>query len=787
VSTTHKLLRFGVFEINLTTEELRNSGTLVKLAPQAFKLLVLLAGHAGEIVTRDDIQKLLWGGETFVDFDKGVNKCILLIRNALNDRADRPLYIETIPRRGYRFLAPVKSKTVEVTPGVLESGPGMAPVALVKERLAAAPPATIASAAVQEPANTESAAIKLEPGHAHVRAETFDIGILSPQRSYKRFIAAIAALLIVVLAAILVLRGPWSTKKANSKERVMVADLSQLPPIEVVPAAAVEGKQGSPALSPDGNQVAFAQYNGEKGLGIYTTIIGSDQALRLTKNAGDCCPTWSPDNRSIAFIRYSEEGTSIYVTSAIGGTERRLYTGTSEIAAKDAGARNRLLLNAQGISLSWSPDGKVLAFPESFPGEIRTRIAFLSLSDLSVRPFTSPPNQERDDGPAFSPDGSMLAFARGGAGGRGSDLFVVPVKGGEPKRITSGNSGVSPVWTQDGRDLVFSSASERGFLGLWRISASGGTPSPVIGLSSVAFSPSISRTGNELVYQHSVGSDNIWRLNLKDETHSTGPAVRVISARGSNWRPSFSPDGKKLAFESDRLGYSDIWECDSDGSNCGQVTSLRGTAGTARWSPDGRYIAFECQIRSYYQVYVVEVPAGTPRVVPTFPGSDNGAPNWSRDGQWIYFYSDREKGPLQLWKISFKGGVPIRVTNNGGVYATESDDHRFLYYSKLEKPGIWRMPINGGDEERILDQPEAWFWHSWALGQTGIYYLDLADSPTGKIMFFDLRTNRRTTLFNLQKPASTYGGLALSPDHKSLLYGQSEFQESFIMLVRNFR
>jgi DNA-binding winged helix-turn-helix (wHTH) protein/tetratricopeptide (TPR) repeat protein len=222
VSVTHKLLRFGVFEVNLTTEELRNSGTIVKLPPQPFKLLALLANRAGEIVTRDEIQKLLWDNQTFVDFDKGVNKCILQIRNALNDNADRPLYIETVPRKGYRFLAPVKSKTVEVAPGVLESGPGTAPVALVKERLAAVPPATIASAAVQEPANTESAAIKLEPGHAHVREETFDNGTLSPQRRYKRLIVAIAAFLIAWIAAVLIIRRPWTTKTAASTEGVVV-------------------------------------------------------------------------------------------------------------------------------------------------------------------------------------------------------------------------------------------------------------------------------------------------------------------------------------------------------------------------------------------------------------------------------------------------------------------------------------------------------------------------------------------------------------------------------------
>jgi Tol biopolymer transport system component len=303
----------------------------------------------------------------------------------------------------------------------------------------------------------------------------------------------------------------------------------------------------------------------------------------------------------------------------------------------------------------------------------------------------------------------------------------------------------------------------------------------------MAFSPSIPRKGNQLVYQHVVASDNIWRINLKDEKHRQGSPALVISARGINLRPNFSPDGKKIAFESDRLGYSDIWYCDNDGSDCTQLTSLHGTAGTARWSPDGHYIAFEFHPQEYYEVYVVEVPGGRPRLVSTFPGADNGAPDWSRDGQWIYFYSDHEGGPVQLWKVPFKGGPPVRVTRNGGVYAMESDDGRFLYYAKYEQPGIWKMPLNGGEETRVLDQPPGYAWHSWGLARNGIYFLNLSDTPNGRIEFFDFATRETTPIFSLEKPASRFGGLAVSPDGRSLLYGQNEFKDSYIMLVKNFQ
>jgi hypothetical protein len=171
--------------------------------------------------------------------------------------------------------------------------------------------------------------------------------------------------------------------------------------------------------------------------------------------------------------------------------------------------------------------------------------------------------------------------------------------------------------------------------------------------------------------------------------------------------------------------------------------------------------------------------------VPTFPEADNGAPNWSRDGQWIYFYSKHEKD-FQLWKVPFKGGSPVQVTRNGGVYATESDDGRFLYYAKLRPPGIWKMPLNGGgDEMRVLDQPASWF--NWALARTGIYLLDGEYGEKEKIEFFEFATRRTTPIFSLDKRVAGVGGVALSPDSRSLLFGQNASLDSYIMLVKNFR
>jgi DNA-binding winged helix-turn-helix (wHTH) protein len=126
VSATQKILRFGVFELNLDAEELRRSGTLIKLAPQPIRLLAVLASHAGQIVTREEIKEQIWGEETYVDFEQGMNHCIKQIRTVLGDNADNPLYVETLPRRGYRFLAPVVSKNVLApAPTIIKSQSGV--------------------------------------------------------------------------------------------------------------------------------------------------------------------------------------------------------------------------------------------------------------------------------------------------------------------------------------------------------------------------------------------------------------------------------------------------------------------------------------------------------------------------------------------------------------------------------------------------------------------------------------------------------------------------------------
>jgi Tol biopolymer transport system component len=542
----------------------------------------------------------------------------------------------------------------------------------------------------------------------------------------------------------------------------------------VVPLATLPGHEIQPAFSPDGNQVAFVLKTTEiQNSGIYTTMVGGERSLQLTKNPGDYFPAWSPDGRQVAFYRFSGDGMAIYTVPALGGTEQRLYVGRS---------------SAWTDGLSWSPDGKVLAFSETVGNGNRTAIALISLADSTTRQITAPPSgQEIDISPAFSPDGSSVAFVRSILAGVVSDLYVVPSTGGAPKRLTFDQTWIkgSPSWTPDGQDIVFASA-RGGATGLWRISSSGGVPRAVEGVGATAFNPSIAPKGNQLVYQQFFARESIRRINLKDETHRQGPPTVLSLEKGRNWRPDFSPDGKRFAFESTSSGHAEIWACDSDGAHCGRLTSLHGTAGAPRWSPDGHYIAFEFRPKDRTEIYLLEASGGRPRLLPTLPGADNGGPRWSRDGKWIYFYSDfysdRGGEPFQLWKVPVEGGAPVRITSNGGLAAAESSDGRFLYFCKFEALGIWKMPLQGGEEERILDQGGGDEWYNWALAQKGIYFLKHYEGEY-VLTFFDFAAGKTTPVSSSER---IWLGLTLSADDRSLLYSENELEDSTIMLVKNF-
>jgi Tol biopolymer transport system component/predicted Ser/Thr protein kinase len=545
---------------------------------------------------------------------------------------------------------------------------------------------------------------------------------------------------------------------------------------KVVPLTTYPGRQESPALSPDGKQVAFS-WDGEKGdnFDIYVKLVDAGTPLRLTSNpAVDTGPAWSPDSHRIAFIRHSDSGADILMISALGGPERRLVP---------------LVLSDVFPRLSWSPDGNFLAFTDRAPNQ-NPGIYLLSIESGEKRRLTAPPpGYESDRAPSFSPDGKSLAFVRSGS--FASDyIYVVPLStsglaGGDPRRLNAAPLFISGLdWTPDGRYVVFS-AGEAGGLSLWTIPSAGGQPQRLAAAGENGESPSISRHGNALAYARSVEDLNIWRMpgpNSKDRR--TRPAKWIASSEADQ-ESQISPDGKRIVFASSRSGNPELWLCDSNGHDAAQLTSFGGPpVGSPRWSPDSRWIAFDAPKSGNSHIFVISGDGGAPRLLMSGAGN-HIRPSWSPDGRWIYFGSNRT-GDWQIWKAPAQGGEAVQVTKRGGYEAFESPDGKFVYYSKYRAPGIWRVAVEGGEETQVLDKAGT---SSFAVTRDGICFFEWKDMMHPIVQFYGFSSRRSTVLYEFSTGTNldTFStAISVSSDERWILYTQLDHAGSNLMLVENF-
>jgi Tol biopolymer transport system component len=534
------------------------------------------------------------------------------------------------------------------------------------------------------------------------------------------------------------------------------------------------GIEWQPAFSPDGEQIVFSHSKGgADDSDIYVQLIGTTNAVQRTNDPRDeRSPVFSPDGREIAFVRHIDEREQgIYKIPALGGPEKKLYSGSWNLG-----------------EISWDPTGKFMAVAAQDSTGNPWRIYLLSLATLQMKALTSPPGTYRGDvGCAFSPDGKKLAFVRQSSYSV-RDIYIIPTAGGEPQRITFDNRRIGGLaWTPNGRHIVFSS-NRGGSLTLWRVALKGGSPEPVIVGGQNIIQPAISRQRQRLVYVDNTPNVNIWQLEISESKKLiTMPSEFISSTRMDNYA-RVSPDGKKIVFSSWRSGDWEIWLCDSDGEDLVQLTSYGGPmAGCPSWSPDGKTVAFNCRIEGAGDIFMIDVEGAHPRQI-TRDTSDDVVPSWSRDGLWIYFASNRS-GSYQIWKIPAHGGNAVQVTEKGGAVAFESSDGNWLYYAKSDEPdnagvtsAIWKTSVQGGDESMVFDRQIGTL--SWALAEEGIYFINETEDSYS-LEFLSFPTGDVIKITKLGKDWAGY--LAVSFDHRRILYSRRERLESDILLVENFR
>ncbi|MFN0104960.1 MAG: protein kinase domain-containing protein [Bryobacteraceae bacterium] len=536
-----------------------------------------------------------------------------------------------------------------------------------------------------------------------------------------------------------------------------------------------------PSFSPDGNQFVYAgEGDVANSLNLFVRFVGGGSSLQLTSgDVQDISSVWSPDGNKIAFLRRtSNTDATLLLISPLGGPPRKVV---------DLRIVDFAVLNIWNF-LSWTPDSEHLIVSEKSGPSSPVRLLIVSVDSGEKRVLTDPPQSSLGDvDPAVSPDGRTLAFVRMPVFGV-AKLHLLPLENDtKPTEVVTGLRFISaPTWLPDGRSLLVKESGETERSTLWRISPFGSNaPEPMSFIQDSVAYFLLSRN-NRLVYVRELAHFDIWKVSVGRGKTEIGP---IVTSSYLDTSPNYSPDGRRIAFSSNRTGDFQIWACNGDGANLVQLTNVPSSqiGGRPRWSPDGKFISFHVRVDGKSDIYTVSEEGGASQRL-TKDSVENAGASWSRDGSVIYFGSNRT-GRFQIYKMPSTGGVATQLTKEGGVSPVESYDGNFLIY--LKNPGltdVWRVPVRGGVEERLFGPI---FYLNLAVGANDLFHLAYSQAKRRfAIRSFPLipgvSSAAKTRDVVDLGPEFAVGLSALS-DGSSFLYSKHSRERMDLMMVENFR
>src|SRR5215469_6745660 len=500
-------IRFGEFQLDVEAAELRNNGSKSSLQGQPLQILILLLENPGRLVTREELKKKLWPSDTFVDFDQSLNRAVNRLRDALGDSAENPRFVETLPRRGYRFIAPVAK---DGSKGDIQS-----------------------PQVYQWPSRPEPRSRDLEL----VTALPTALPTPKPRRN-RKFFAAVVLILLAVGGFFLRQRLVW--KRSISFENLEITKVTD------------NGKVRNVAISPDGHYVAYVVFLGDKQELRLRQVASRSDVQVLPPDLGNFVGmTFSPDGNYIYFVRSARNDLSfryLYAVPALGGTPRKLITDV------DSG-------------IAFSPDGRQITYEHWVPprNEAELKIAnsdgtgervLAVVHDSSFASLGGP-------GPSWSPNGQTIVFSKLLIGKpRRWVIYAVSVADGTTRELYSSRMGVGrPVWLPRGEMLLFpryDSSLRRSQL--WTLAIPEGIPRRLThDLSDYSADLSLTHDGAIAASTVSTVESQVWVFPSLD----LAKGRQITSGEPPMFWVSETIDGKVLALGGD----GSLWMMDRDGTN----------------------------------------------------------------------------------------------------------------------------------------------------------------------------------------------------------------------------
>ena len=630
-------IRFDGWALDRESGDLSRAGARQRLQELPLKVLDLLLANAGGVVTREQLISHLWP-KGVVDFDTGLNTAVRKLRVALGDTADTPRYIETLPRRGYRFIATVDP--AEAQPRA------MAPVA--EPATAAVPAAADRSPIAAEPSTAAGRGVEPPPA-----AST---GPSAPLLRTRRRVSGWVLSAIVLLAAAV---GAWLAEQSGYFWSNPLADA------EFRPVTDFGGSESAASISRDGTSIAFLS-NRDGRMDAWLTRAGSGDFQNLTRGR-------LPElvNPSIRTLGFSPDGASVLVWA-----RQRDGSRSEDIniwAVKGTGDAPLQPYLAEAAEFDWSRDGKRLVYHTTAPGD-----------PLFVRDASGGPARMIFVGaagvhchfPIWSPDNEFIYFTRG-VPPDAWDIWRIRPTGGAPERITSHDSLVTHPVLIDARTLVYL-ATDHDDSGPWLYVMDLTRRVPVRVSAGIERYTSLaaSADGRRLVVTAAHSKPSLWRVPIREPMVNEAAARRTVLPTGNGRSPRL--DAESLVYVATKGEREGIWKL--AGETATELWSAPHTRviGAPAVAPDGRHIAFSAAEGARKQLYVMNADGKDARVLNRTLNL-RGTLAWSPDGQSLVSAAIHEGEP-RLFKFPIQGDAPSLLVSEYSIDPAWSPDGRFLVY-----------------------------------------------------------------------------------------------------------
>lgn len=722
-------LRIGEHVIDVGALRIVTRPDQPRLTSKAVAVLIELVRHVGKTVTRDQLLDRVWTGR-FPTPDV-LTQAIKELRRALADDSKPPQYIETIPKVGYRLIAPVLVLDGPDGGIFVESGSSQA----------------INNGVEQDEDATDAARETIAGGRPPAA---------------RKWLLPVVALGIAAAGVALALYF--------AGERAPVAAPSPSSTWQAVGARALTSDTGPelrPHISPDGTRIAFGLIEpGGKFDRIVVRSVEPSQLIRLTAGTEqhEAQPAWSPDGTRIVFERLGQKGCTMYVASSLGGDEREIGT----------------CVDYNVNYYDWTPDGRSLITAERKEGEVG-ELALMTLNlDTGDKQFLDYEREvdDQDLEPHYSPDGRWIAFRRGIA--PYSDLFITSASGGATRQVTHISARIRGLtWSRDSSALVFAS-NFAGPMALYAVDIESGRTDP-LGVSPAEYPHSASGT-DMIVYEISRTQNTLASISLEADA----PPPRLLApSTGSDYVATLSPGGDRVVYVSDRTGQYQLWLFDWAANNASPLTDKADTAVFApRWSADGKQVMAVQHNAEGRQLVEIDVASRRQRLL-SRPGENAlfGLYGLEPASYLVVIGTSGKDNKLILVRHADSADESRTVLEAGIAYAQLDAASRSLYYTPTAGRGLMRYDFDTAAKTFVSAKINSISMNSWRVVDGRIWFVSPEELKLSIMYELDPASGEVREVSRIHAGIQDLN-FSVMPDRKSIVFSPVGMQDTDVGMAR---